>query len=391
MAICQCRDKVRCQPTHRLAREISLRRLAPKELFELCMVSDDHYRMVSSFIREQFTPAVRASQQKSGPTIRTRSGLLAALPVEILGHIILNLPMSDRIRFGATSRLHRTIAEGMLLKTAHLCLRRYNLSLDDVRLLQTCTSTIISGIEVKEMFCGNRLTVPSYREAPRRTLDIYCPTNDNCAVLAFIGRAAGYEVHDCIDTVPAPIAIRAGRRLTKRGYPDIHVFETNASNPFDAILHLPTTADICAWTLDRIWHGYPKATFEGVCMITAARLPVDTLEARQNTWDILHSNLTDGFWVSPSWPYSHVCGYSNHCPSTVRCTNDDGCLALMFPTDPYGADTTTPIWKTLTSRISWSLEGTLSCRMGSTEWGMRIRSYARHEGVGMYTSKVAAY
>lgn len=300
--------------------------------------------------------------------------------MEILADIVLRLSIVDRQNFGATSRLHRTIVGGVLMRIAGESLRPFNVSLQDVRFLQSCKSTIISGPTVRRLFyLGPDLRKDAEDRRPAKSLDFYCATGEQYFVASFLKHATGYDYpHYNVEIAPGS-GIRHASRLIKPNCPDINIFETHSTNPLDAILHLPTTADICAWTLDRIWHGYPAITVRGHTVTTPTRLPANDVRQRQRCWDVIQRSLQDGFHIHTEWERRHVCGHDSSCPSTHRTTDDKGCLTALFPSIPYRSTTTRTAWD-LTQGISWSMGNGPSCRKGTTFWGRPIKPYTRYEG-----------
>ncbi|KAJ7603548.1 hypothetical protein DFH06DRAFT_1151821 [Mycena polygramma] len=337
-----------------------LMRQSPLELFRYSLTTPKNNRRVSAFIQTLPSRSIGCSK------VGNRTGALKLIPVEILEAIVLHLPMHDRLAFGATSRTHRVVTSRALLTAGAQCLRPYNLTLTDLRFLQSCTKTCVSGIVLKRMFHfgGDCRWPPLHAKAPTpvtpETLDFYCARYEGLQVTAFLSLAAGYERGPYIGNPVSDDAIRMAYTLTKPNAPSIHVFESRSINPLDAILHLPTTADICAWMLDRMWHAYPRATFEGSAMTTPHRLPMHTKSQRQAAWDVIQTNLQNGYWIDPQWSRSHKCLSDPSCPSSWRNSCDRGCLTLKFPTLPSTASISEFLCETFED-VSWNLETITTC------------------------------
>ncbi|KAJ7171899.1 hypothetical protein C8R43DRAFT_944439 [Mycena crocata] len=168
-------------------------------------------------------------------------------------------------------------------------------------------------------------------------LDIYSARYESLQIAAFLTYATGYEIGGYTGAIPAREAVQHAICLRKKNAPDINVFESRSDNPLDAILHLPSTADMGSLKLDRLWHPYPAATFEGVALTSPYRLPVDFAAERRTAWEVLQSSMRAGFWVDSHWTRSHQCSRNASCPISWRSSNDSGCLKLLLPTLPYAA------------------------------------------------------
>ncbi|KAJ7157052.1 hypothetical protein C8R43DRAFT_949280 [Mycena crocata] len=358
--------------------ETYLRQMTPKRLFAESLVSETNHRTISTFLQEQVS-----TEFESEPGIRT--GLFSRFPVEIITMILLRLTMRDRMSFGATCRAHRSITSWALLTAAAHCLKPYNLSLVDLRFLQCCTKTFVSGSPLRRLlFTGNKSesspendTIP----APERpTLDLYCPENEGLVVATFIAHATGYTLGPYIGTLDDNDGVQDAHTLTKDGAPNINVFEAWSENPLDAILQLSTTADMNAWMLDRIWIGYPDTTFSGFAITTPPRLSLgdpDNEDMQRRAWDIIHAHMRDGFWIDSELPCEHRCGEHPNCPITWRSTGDRAHATLKFPTLPYSAPASN-IWKRI-ANVSWTMGASARCRNVRTDISQQPRSYKFHE------------
>ncbi|KAJ7783121.1 hypothetical protein B0H16DRAFT_479050 [Mycena metata] len=348
-----------------------LMRLSYTELFHFSLTSTENFHRVSSHLQRLPNEAIGAF------VLGGRSGAFQRVPLELITIIILLLPMPDRISFGATCRTHRATAGQALLTSGAAALRPYNLSLSDWRFLQSCTRSMISGIVLKRMlYIGRDCRWPPLQSVDPspvtdRTLDIYCAKYEISHVAKFVTLATGY-IQGPYTGVFGNV-FRAAYTLTKADAPNINIFEVRSANPLDGILNLSTTADIGAWTLDRLWHGYPKSTFEGCTITTPTRLPMHTLEDQQHAWDVIHSNMRNGYWVDSQWPQPHSCLTVAQCPSTWRRTIDRGCLSLRFPNIPHAATRVRYPWSTFED-IAWNL-GTIT--LCTKVWGTYRQPDAR--------------
>ncbi|KAJ6510121.1 hypothetical protein C8R47DRAFT_1065331 [Mycena vitilis] len=354
-----------------------LTRLSYLELFRFSLTSLINHRRVTSHLQRL------PSREIDCTPLGERSGAFKEMPLEVIETLLILLPMRDRIMFGSTCRLHRAVANRALLSVAAACLRPYSLTLVDLRFLQSCTRATISGVVLKRMLrvgsdcrrlgTGSRDALPVTAPA----LDVYCAKFEGMQVAEFISMATGYTRGPYIAFLDTD-AIRVAHTLTKAGAPNINVFESRTPNPLDAILRLPTTADMGAWLLDRIWHGYPRPTFEGSAMTTPTRLPVDTLNHRQRAWDVIQSSLQDGYWIDSQWSHPHACLTIADCPSTWRRTLDRGCLTMKFPTLPH-----TAIAHRAFEDVSWSLGTITTCnRTWLSRRRPEPRSFRYHEYEG---------
>ncbi|KAJ7821156.1 hypothetical protein B0H13DRAFT_2377525 [Mycena leptocephala] len=306
--------------------------------------------------------------------------------------------MRDRLSFGATCRVNRAVAKRALLTAAAESLRPYNLTLIDIRFLQSCTRAAISGGVLKRMlYIGEdyrwpqmRTTNPPSTISP--TLDVYCAKHEGIQIAVFLTFAAGYIHGLYTGSTGFTDAIRIAYTLTKPGAPNINIFEARSENPLDLILRLPTTADMGAWLLDRIWHAYPKPTFEGLAMTTPTRLLVNTTENRQRAWHTIQTNLQDGYWIDSQWAHRHQCLSIASCPSSWRKTRDRGCLTMKFPSLPF----TSPRTNSVFEDVSWTLGTITLCTKSqsvaaSFASGPRVQLLSDTEGIFAHPPSRPAY
>ncbi|KAJ7026830.1 hypothetical protein C8F04DRAFT_1190220 [Mycena alexandri] len=353
-------------------RQLGLTTMTPTALFDYCLKSRDHFLRVTSYLRIQ-----------PNKEIGSRTGAFRCVPIELIEMIVLLLGVTDNIRFGATCRVHKAVASRAFLALGANRIRPYNLSLIHLRFLQSCTNAMIAGTVLKRLLhTGEDLRWPSWRlhdPAPVSplTLDFYCPRYKGGEVRRFLALATGYEYdREPLDTATDVFTLRETFTLTHQLRPSINIYEANSDNPLDAILHLPVTADICAWTLDRIWLGYPNPTFEGIAITSPNRLRTGTLEDEQKTWGVLHTNLQNGFWIDSRWSGQHTCLVSPNCPTSWRTNDDAGCLSIMFPNLPFTADCTEYIWNF--GDTSWTLGAIALCYNAWSRKPVR-KSFRQHE------------
>ncbi|KAJ7157068.1 hypothetical protein C8R43DRAFT_949295 [Mycena crocata] len=250
--------------------------------------------------------------------------------------------MRDRIRFSTACRAFQAVVKRTILNSVARYLRPYNFSLLHFRFLQSCTGTILSGSTVKRLlFVDEEFAPPVFPI----TLDLYCSRTDADSVVKFVARATGYARGPSTVDVPRSGDIHRVISLFAGASPTINVFATWSSNPMDAIFHLPTSADMGALTLDRIWHAYPRLTFDGLALSTPQRLPLDDLAGEQRVWDVLHANTHLGFRLDSEVELPHTCATSFNCPLTWRTSNDNGCLSIRLGTLPVSAIDTEAIWR----------------------------------------------
>ncbi|KAJ7730788.1 hypothetical protein B0H16DRAFT_1469468 [Mycena metata] len=367
-----------CEFTGRvgLSLQKELLRMTGQALFAFASRSKSDHTIVCRFLQDQPSQNIRAL-----PGAKT--GILARLPVELIEDIILNLPMSTRIWIAATCRVLRAIANRALLTAAARSLRPFKLSLLDLRFLQSCTATFVSGAVLQTLLYDaveRGADDPGIQELRPPTLDLYCPVYAGLDVAEFVAYSTGYRRDVFATTVDVDGIIEDCHILTRSGHPSIRVFETASHNPLDAIFHFPTTADMGAWFLDRIWHANPKVTFHGLAITTPERLPLYNLDTRQRAWDVTRSAATRGFKLIAEWTREHSCSRSYSCPLTWRTARDSGCLNLTFPTLPYSARGMENVWRNGLD-VCWSMGGIVPCTKKSTENKVKriFRSYRHHE------------
>ncbi|KAJ7106079.1 hypothetical protein C8R43DRAFT_1140692 [Mycena crocata] len=317
--LCRCKgpsnsfhcQAVRCRITDRMGARLKekLDRVPSAELLKRSIRSEESYRVVSAYLQEK--PGVEGEAQ--GIPV-SPSGAFGSIPVEVTEMVVLLLSMRDRIVFGATCRVHRAIVGRATLTATTACLQPYNLSLINLRFLQTCTATIIAGPTVKRLLC-HRERLPFAKGGPM-TLDVYCSKRYTRQVPAFLARVTGYTVGNYSGSLGGGGGIRSATTLARVGAPSINVFVTSSPNPLDAVLHLPTTADMGVLALDRLWHPYPYITFNGVALTTPARLPVNSLFNRQKAWDVIQSNYDVGVDLDSQFRDYHTCSSAPSCPLT---------------------------------------------------------------------------
>ncbi|KAJ7157053.1 hypothetical protein C8R43DRAFT_1125605 [Mycena crocata] len=347
--------------------------MSPADLFRASCSSTADYQRVSAYMLDQPYSLVDTTRGE-------RSGSFHRIPNEMLCEIVNLLTIRDKIRFGTTSKLHRSIVNRTLYTTASRCLRAFDTSIIDMQFLQSCTGTLVAGFVLKNLLG----ILPEYhkiefqeKEAGRNTLDLYCAAFKGPAVANFMHNATGYSHAVYEGGFDAVNAIRRVYSLNDRGMPRINIFETYSDQPIDAILCLPTTADIGAWMLDRIWHAYPEATLCGITMTTPNRLPVRTLPAQQRTWDTLYRSTREGFEIETEFPHPHKCAHNLNCPISWRRSTDEGCLSIRLPTLPFSAHRTEPIWRV--PSVSWTLGAASMCRNWHADANSNARSFRYHE------------
>ncbi|KAJ7178774.1 hypothetical protein C8R43DRAFT_942375 [Mycena crocata] len=298
------------------------------------------------------------------------------------------LSIPDRIQFGATCRTYTAIAARALRTAAALRLKRYNLSISDLRLLQSAKRCFVSGYVLKDLLYGDaegkpRLPTKTSPPGPQ-TLDIYCSRNEGSDVCDFLHASTRTARLTYTGIPPALDGIRRSFTMVKpweNWEPVIRVFETNSDNSFDIIPKFPTTLEMGAWFLDRIWHAYPNISFQRLSLITPERLPVHHSEARQRTWEILHCTLHHGFWMHTVLPNRHRCGSSVNCPASCRSSNDRGCLTLHFNKAAWSSPFDEDPWQDH-REVGWMFGAASFCDDWHIGKGASSRSYMHHEPRG---------
>ncbi|KAJ7178803.1 hypothetical protein C8R43DRAFT_942404 [Mycena crocata] len=380
-------DTTRCQATqcavtgkmgHGL--RTCLKQMSSKRLFAECLASEKQHRTISGFLQMQPNAvyllrraALSLTHRFAAHSPGKQSGAFERFPVEITNMILLQLTMLDRIHFGATCRTNRIVANRALLTAAALCLQPYNLSLVELRFLQCCTKTFISGSVLRRLLFTGQSTRPPQStlhkdksdpvateeelddderdDLDRPTLDLYCPEYEGLVVATFIAHATGYTIGPYYGDLETTDGVQDAHTLTKLGAPSINVFEAWSENPLDAILQLPTTADMNAWMLDHIWIGYPCTTLNGLAITTPPRLPLgdpDNEDLQGRAWDVLHSHMRDGFTVHSDLPGAH------------------------------SAISSTYVWKRVPA-ASWTIGASARCSHTTMTNPARPRSYKFHE------------
>ncbi|KAJ7157060.1 hypothetical protein C8R43DRAFT_949289 [Mycena crocata] len=374
---CWCEDRsdamqcqaVRCSITHRVGTRLKNRldRMPTHQLFRRSVLSAEAYRIISHYIEDQIT--IEGFSQRA-------SGAFQRLPAEIMELILLQSSTRDKIAFSATCRAHRAVVERAIFATIIICLRPYSLSLIHLRFIQSCTAAIVAGSVIKHLlFLHDVVKRPAWiqeRPTAQGSLDFYCRAQHSRHVSAFLAHATGYTVGNFTGILSNVAGVRRATTLTKDNSPDINVFTTMSDNPLDALLHSPTTADMGALLLDRIWHAYPHLTFSGSAITTPARLPVNNLVSRQRAWDTMQANYDLGIYIDSDFSEFHTCARSQSCPLTPRTNQDSGCLNISLKSLPLSALDTENIWKDRTT-VGWMMGTTAFCR---SWWNVSdVRSY----------------
>ncbi|KAJ7178786.1 hypothetical protein C8R43DRAFT_942386 [Mycena crocata] len=369
-----------CYATNRTGSRLNerLRRIPSKELFKCCLRSTENFYIITRYLQEQ--PDIE--ELSGSPT-----GSLEKIPTDVIEILALYLPIRDRIQFGSTSRYYRTTTQKTLLAIVARSLHPYYFSLVHLRFLQSCTPTIVGGATIKKWLCYQ----PEDKRPPRlwglsrrvhsqkkpQSLDLYCSKHIDM-VIDFVTRATGYTAGNYIGDMEAIGGIRIAVTLTRTDAPNINIFSTLSPNPFDAILYLPTTADMWAMMLDRFWHAYPHMTFKKLAITTPTRLPLKGLSDRQRAWDAIQSNYDVGIQLDCDLHEYHTCSGKHSCPLAPRTNRDSGCLVLKLPNLPVSALGTEAIWKD-ESTVGWTLGTTTFCQTWWNGEEDNVRSYRNTE------------
>ncbi|KAJ7207808.1 hypothetical protein C8J57DRAFT_1540828 [Mycena rebaudengoi] len=258
------------------------------------------------------------------------SSLARRLPREILSHIMSYLPLSDRARFGATSRHGRWILSMSLQDKAVALLRPYTLHFPDVQLLQRMTGAVVSGATVASLIRDLAFFPHS--------LEFYCAYGQGQTVVDFLLLAASDgDYHG--DTVLMTVDEENHGGLD--------------SEPLYCVLSQPASVLMGAWTASHLWHGYPEATLRSIALSSPVRIPLNDSGQCTRAFEILSE------WHS--WRYDfvadlqevHRCGQALQCPATVRNTTDNGCLRLPLPR--YGRTSSSNLGDHMPTDVSWMM------------------------------------
>ncbi|KAJ7178671.1 hypothetical protein C8R43DRAFT_1118042 [Mycena crocata] len=251
------------------ALDLRLAGLSPALLFKERVASEAGYRTMAAYLHFRQR---RDEWDESGKP-RTRSS--QPLCVTVLALIVVRLSIPDRQRFGQTCRFHQAVVNRLLLLLAAHSLRSYGLSVLDVQFLQFCTKAMIAGSVLNRMLYWPRQTLREGGRSPASlSLDFYCRSQEGSSVATFLAHVTGRTIGAYDGDIHGNEGIWDGYTLADNGAFNINVLEAWSESPMDAVLQLPTTADLNIWSLDRFWIPYPASTFSRRAMTTPARLPI---------------------------------------------------------------------------------------------------------------------
>ncbi|KAJ7792428.1 hypothetical protein B0H13DRAFT_1675766, partial [Mycena leptocephala] len=169
-------------------------------------------------------------------------------------------------------------------------LTEFDLLFDEVRLMQTATSAIISGSTIAA------LAGPPTPFSPN-DIDIYTGRGIGWHVTRYLKNGGNYCVVK--ETASYDFANGIGKVYTlrhRRTQKKINVIESLTSNPLHSVLHFHLTPVFGAWSANEFWHGYPRLTALGCAMTTLTRLPLkEDLQNHRHVWEVLQKYKRRGF------------------------------------------------------------------------------------------------
>ncbi|KAJ7902440.1 hypothetical protein B0H13DRAFT_1515593, partial [Mycena leptocephala] len=206
-------------------------------------------------------------------------------------------------------------------------LTKFDLLFDEVRLMQTASSAIISGSTVAALAGSPTPFNPN-------DLDIYAGRGEGWHVVKYLENGNKYRAvkeetsYDFASGIGKVWTLRH-RRTDKK----INVIESLSSNPLHSVLHFHFTPVFGAWSANEFWHGYADLTASGYAMTTLTHLPLkDDLQNHKHVWKVLQKYKRRGFsFALDECLAPHVCGEHKDCPATLRTSDDAGCLTMAFP------------------------------------------------------------
>ncbi|KAJ7157035.1 hypothetical protein C8R43DRAFT_949264 [Mycena crocata] len=280
----------------------TLDRISPIHLFDHCVSSQANYDRIEGLLRQR--PS--ASEVALSWPVTKSSTVFDRLPPNVAEMVLLNLTMRDRLSFSTTSRANKARTTRALLTSVIRGLRPYNLSLFDLQFLQSCTSTIVTGMVLARILYEENTITLSDHDIQPPTLDLFFGTDEALTVATFLSHATRRSIEEYGGDITEIEGVDDAYTLTREGAPNINVFEAWSEKPIDAILRLPTTADYSAWTLKQIWIPYPSTTLRGCTMTTPDRLPLDSPQKTERARNIIHRLSVPTHMLSKSSLSSHL-------------------------------------------------------------------------------------
>ncbi|KAJ7741065.1 hypothetical protein B0H16DRAFT_1728707 [Mycena metata] len=258
---------------------------------------------------------------------------ITSLPIELGQRILQDLNLASRVQFAHTSVAGACAVAESLRSAATQVLKQFDLTFNEVRLIQTATGALISGSTIPAVMHPG-----SFRP---NDLDFYAKHMGGFDVVQFLRRSGKFKQtkrtppYDTQSGIGQVFTLR--HKVTRK---KVHVVESLTEEPLDAVVQFHSSAVIGAWTANEFWHGYARLTADHISMTTLSRMPVThSFDQQEHTRRILRKYVRRGFiFKLNEFDQHHRCGIHPSCPATVRTTNDDGCLSTSFPTWDYSAD-----------------------------------------------------
>ncbi|KAJ7917024.1 hypothetical protein B0H13DRAFT_1608728 [Mycena leptocephala] len=164
-------------------------------------------------------------------------------------------------------------------------------------------------------------------------LDVFVQRSGGSVIVLFLQKAGQYDrIENTGEYTFANGVGRVWTLLRKDSGKKINVIESMTESPFDTIVQFHSTCVMGAWTARGVWHAYPALTIAGTTIATPDTMSIyPGILYAERTRKVLQKYIKRGYSFSLSeYDAPHVCGDDKNCPTTLRSTDDNGCMFMPF-------------------------------------------------------------
>ncbi|KAJ7088879.1 hypothetical protein B0H15DRAFT_800823 [Mycena belliarum] len=311
--------------------------IAAPVLYKLVLEDDDVAHKIMAYCRGM-----------GRSTVRSSSGGIFVLPVELLRHILHASGYRARTRLAQTCRAFCDLSSSLVFHDLVVLFAEKGLNFHETRLMLLGTHTLLGGFTIPRI-------LRSASGTTRKPLEFYLTREDAAGVRAFLTTTSGFVVKRTAHAEKYTIY------HMRRGALTVKVVLCPGSPMSGVLLHQFTIAQgFCDGAA--VHHPYPRLLAKGHCLTTPRMFPIeDDLSFHVRTWKTIRDGLRYGFhWVS-EFDEVHICGEAPSCPATFRHTRDEGWSTLRLPAGPLGSTVAL-------GKLCWSLYGT-GCIKGTLRGG----------------------
>ncbi|KAJ7939642.1 hypothetical protein B0H13DRAFT_1850413 [Mycena leptocephala] len=283
-------------------------------LFFLCLRSKFHFDAVMHFIAQRELPWA-SDYEDIVPHVP--GDRFFALSKEIQQAILEQMPLRERVFFGATCRRNRAFV-ARLTWGHHV----------NLTMVEIVTGTVISGSAVLRLSLAHN----SPHAFQPNDLDLYSP--DGCwpYVLEFLMSGTAFKfLRFQAHTYGLPAVREIAWLSSHVDNPlTLNIMRSRGPHPVEPILQFHSSSVVGAVDANGVWFGNPRLLTEGRAIMNRLHFRLDTIGARTRALTVLQKYAARGFKFSLDYINRHTCGRNRNCPATIR-TTVEGRDAQKFP------------------------------------------------------------